>query len=84
VGYAGQRALITSDVADDNFVAADLPDESIPALCAGCVGASHYCAAIGLAGCAGLGPGGAGSIGALGSVGITLAPAARAASPVVE
>jgi hypothetical protein len=35
------------------------------------------------AGCTGFGPGATGSSGGLGSVGITVAPTARAASPVV-
>lgn len=43
-----------------------------------------HCGTVELAGCAGRGPGGAGSIGGFGSVGMTVAPAARAASPVVE
>ncbi|WP_165435063.1 hypothetical protein [Bradyrhizobium sp. Leo121] len=43
-----------------------------------------HCGTVELAGCAGFGPGGAGSIDDFGSVGMTVAPAARAASPVVE
>jgi hypothetical protein len=47
-------------------------------------GLAAHCGTVELAGCAGFGPGAAGSIVAFGSVGITVAPAARAASPVVE
>jgi hypothetical protein len=47
-------------------------------------GLAGYCGTVELAGCAGFGPGAAGSIGGFGSVGNTVAPAARAASPVVE
>src|SRR3954453_11394366 len=66
-------------------------DDAMPVICPTCQlrlarttsTAGSYGGAGGFAGWTGFGPGGTGSSGGFGSVGMTVAPAARAASPVV-